>query len=291
LGTKYKIEELSSWYKFKLKIADKLIYSKIRANIGGNFDIVVSGSAAIQTHVAAFFSAIGMPVFEGYGLTETSPVICVSDRAPHGRCFGTVGKPLPGVEVKIGEKDEIICRGHNVMLGYYKDPELTREMIDADGWLHTGDTGRFTKEGQLVITGRLKSLFKTSFGKYINPQVIEDHFTKSPFVENMVVLGENQKFPAALIMPDYAYLRQWAEQNNVKFSTNQEAAELPEVKKLFDKIVRDKNAHFGDTEKIKRYELISDVWTQDNNVLTPTMKVKRRVVMERYKELIDSMFE
>ena len=290
LATHYQLKGLSSFYMFKHKIADKLIYSKWRENIGGNFDIVVSGSAAIQPAVAAFFSAIGMPVFEGYGLTETSPVIAVSSREPNGRRFGTVGPPLHGVEVKIAEKDEIICRGHNVMLGYYKEPELTKEVIDANGWFHTGDTGRFTDEGQLVITGRLKIIFKTSFGKYVNPQLIEDKFTQSPFIENMVVLGENQKFPAALIVPEFTYLKKWAKKNKIQFSTNEEAVENPEVKKLFDKIVKENNAHFGDTEKIKRYELIPDEWTQENNILTPTLKVKRRIILERYKENIENLF-
>jgi len=291
LATEYKIEGLSRWYKLRHKLADKLIYSKWREGIGGNFDIVVSGSAAIQSHVAAFFSAIGMPVFEGYGLTETSPVIAVSRREKDGRCFGTVGLPLPGVEVKIGDRNEIICRGHNVMQGYYKEPTLTAEVIDTDGWLHTGDTGRFTAEGQLVITGRLKSIFKTSFGKYINPQLIEEKFTQSPFIENMIVVGENQKFAAALIVPDFAFLRQWAKENKIDYSTNEEAIKNPDIKKQFDRVVKENNDSFGDTEKIKRIKLIADEWSQDNGILTPTLKVKRRVIQEKYKKEIEKLFE
>ena len=219
LATHYQLDSRSWWYNLKFKLADKLIYSKWRAAIGGNFDIVVSGGSAIQPHIASFFSAIGMPVFEGYGLSETSPVIAVSQRGKYGRKFGTVGLPLPGVEVKLGERDEIICRGHNVMLGYYKDPKLTAQVIDADGWLHTGDTGKLTPEGQLIITGRLKSIFKTSFGKYVNPQAIESKFTESPLIENMIVLGENKKFAAALISPDFVYLKSWCGVHKIKYTT------------------------------------------------------------------------
>jgi len=291
LATKYKIEGLSGWYKFRHKLADKLIYSKWREGIGGNFDIVVSGSAAIQSHVAAFFSAIGMPVFEGYGLTETSPVIAVSRREKNGRCFGTVGLPLPGVEVEIGDRNEIVCRGHNVMQGYYKESDLTAEVIDKDGWLHTGDTGRFTEDGQLVITGRLKSIFKTSFGKYVNPQLIEEKFTQSPFVEYMVVVGENQKFAAALIVPDFAFLKQWAKENKVDYSTNEEAIKNINVKKQYERVVKEYNDSFGDTEKVKRFKLIADEWSQDNGILTPTLKVKRRVIQEKYGQIIAKLFE
>jgi len=291
LATKYKIDGLSWWYKLKHKLADKLIYSKWRAAIGGNFDIVVSGSAAIQSHIAAFFSAVGMPVFEGYGLTESSPVIAVSQREKNGRCFGTVGFPLPGIEVKIGDRDEILCRGHNVMQGYYKEPVLTSEMIDADGWLHTGDTGKFTNEGQLVITGRLKSLFKTSFGKYVNPQLIEEKFTQSPFIENIMVVGENQKFVAALIVPDFAFLKQWAKENHIEYFTNKEAVENLHIKKQYERVVKEYNASFGDTEKIKRFKLIADEWSQDNGILTPTLKVKRRVIQEKYQREIEKLFE
>ncbi len=291
LATKYKIDGLSWWYKLKHKLADKLIYSKWRAAIGGNFDIVVSGSAAIQSHIAAFFSAIGMPVFEGYGLTESSPVIAVSQRIKNGRRFGTVGFPLPGVEIKIGDRDEIICRGHNVMQGYYKEPALTAEIIDKDGWLHTGDTGKFTEEGQLIITGRLKSIFKTSFGKYVNPQLIEEKFTQSPFIENMMVVGENQKFAAALIVPDFVSLKQWAKGNKIDYFSNEEAIKNPDIKKQFERVVKEYNAFFSDTEKIKRFQLIADEWSQDNGILTPTLKVKRRIIQEKYKQEIEKLFE
>ena len=290
LATKYQLEGRSNWYNAQLRLADKLIYSKWRAAIGGNFDIVVSGGSAIQPHIASFFSAIGMPVFEGYGLSETSPVIAVSQRGDNGRKFGTVGLPLPGVEVKIGERDEIICRGHNVMLGYYKDEVLTNEVIDAEGWLHTGDTGRFTKEGQLIITGRLKSIFKTSFGKYVNPQLIESKFTESPLIENMIVLGENKKFTAALISPDFAYLKSWCSKHKVSCATNAEIIENPMVVKRFREEVKKYNAHFGDYEQVKKYQLVADEWTQPAGFLSPTLKIKRNVIEAYYAEQIEKLF-
>lgn len=290
LATKYQLEGMSSWMKTKLKIADKLIYSKWRAAIGGNFDIVVSGGSAIQPHIASFFSAIGMPVFEGYGLSETSPVIAVSQRGKNGRKFGTVGLPLPGVEVKLGERDEILCRGHNVMLGYYRDPELTAEVIDAEGWLHTGDTGKFTPEGQLIITGRLKSIFKTSFGKYVNPQAIESKFTESPLIENMIVLGENKKFAAALISPDFVYLKSWCGIHRIPYTTNAEMVENPQVLKRFQEEVKKYNAFFGDFEQVKRWQLVGEEWTQPGGFLSPTLKIKRNVLEAHYADRIEKLF-
>lgn len=287
----YNIENRTLWYTVKHKIADKLIYSKWRQAIGGNFDIVVSGGAAIQKRLASFFSAIGMPVFEGYGLTETSPVIAVSSRAKYGRCAGTVGFPLEGVEVKIlPVTNEIVCRGHNVMLGYYKDEALTKEVIDEDGWFHTGDTGKFTEKGQLVITGRLKNIFKTSFGKYVNSFLIEEKFVQSPFIENIVVVGENQKFAAAIIIPDFTFLKLWCERYHIPYSTNEEMLQNEDVKKRFKKEIKKYNSHFGDYEQIKKFELIADEWTQQNGILTPTLKVKRPIILERYKPIIDKLF-
>lgn len=290
LATKYQLEDMGWWYNSKFKLAEKLIYSKWRAAIGGNFDIVVSGGSAIQPHIASFFSAIGMPVFEGYGLSETSPVIAVSQRGEHGRKFGTVGPPLPGVEVKLAERDEIICRGHNIMLGYYKDPELTAQVIDADGWFHTGDTGKFTSEGQLIITGRLKSIFKTSFGKYVNPQAIESKFTESPFIENMIVLGENKKFAAALISPDFVYLKSWCGHNKIKYTTNAEMIENPLVTKRFNEEVKQYNQSFGDFEQVKRYQLVPEEWTAAMGFLSPTLKIKRNVIESHYADRIDKLF-
>jgi len=290
LATRYQLEGMNGLMKAQLKLADKLIYSKWRAAIGGNFDIVVSGGSAIQSHIASFFSAIGMPVFEGYGLSETSPVIAVSQRGKHGRKFGTVGPPLPGVEVKLGERDEIICRGHNVMLGYYKDPELTAQVIDSEGWLHTGDTGKFTDEGQLIITGRLKSIFKTSFGKYVNPQAVESKFTESPFIENMIVLGENKKFAAALLSPDFVFLKSWCIKHKLQYTSNAEMIENPLVVKRIQEEVKHYNHFFGDFEQVKRYQLVPEEWTQQIGFLSPTLKIKRNVIEEFYTDRIEKLF-
>ena len=291
LTENYKIEGRSWFYNLKLKIADKLVYSKIRAKLGAeNFDIIVSGAASITKKISGFFSAIKMPVFEGYGLTETSPVITVSNRNKYGREVGAVGQPLPGVEVKIAENGEIICRGHNVMMGYYKQPELTAEVIDKDGWFHTGDLGKFNEHGLLQITGRMKNLFKTSLGKYVNPDVVEGKFGVSGFIEQIVVVGENQKFAAALIRPDFAFLKDWCKAHNIAFTTNEEMIQNEEVKKRYDREVKKLNEGLGEVEKIKKYQLIADEWTIGNGILTPTLKVKRKVVMQRYSEQIDKLF-
>lgn len=292
VALRYKIQdhERTLCYNLKHKLANMLVYKKIRANIGGNFDIIVSGGASIQPRLASFFSAIGMPVFEGYGLSETSPVIAVSCRDKNGREAGTVGFPLPGTEVKIAENGEVCCRGHNVMLGYYKDEQLTRSVIDSDGWLHTGDLGKFNEKGQLILTGRLKSIFKTSFGKYVNPQLVEEKFTESPFIENIVVVGEGEKFAAALISPDFAFLKIWCFKHDVPYTTPEEAVKNPDILKRFSREVAKYNTFFGDTEQVKKFELIPDEWSQLTEILTPTLKVKRNLVQEKYKEEIQRLF-
>lgn len=293
LAEEYKIQDHNRtfWYNCKHKVADMLVYRKIRQSIGGNFDIVVSGAASIQPRLASFFSAIGMPVFEGYGSTETSPVIAVSCREKDGREVGTVGLPLPGVEIKIAPSGELLCRGHNVMMGYYKDPELTKEAIDEDGWLHTGDLGRINEKGQVMIVGRLKNIFKTSFGKYVNPQAIEDKFSESPFIENMVVVGENQKFAAALIAPDFAFLKAWCVRHDVEYTCPEEMVKNATIIKRFQREVNRFNALFGDTEQVKKFVLIPDEWTQKNNILTPTLKVKRYAVQKRYATEIENIYK
>ncbi len=293
LAEQYKIEDdkRSGWYNFKLKIADKLVFKTIRANIGAeHFDIVVSGAASISQKIASFFSAIKMPVYEGYGMTETSPVIAVSNNNPHGREVGSVGQALPGVEIKIAENGELCCRGHNVMMGYYKNPELTKEIIDEEGWLHTGDLGRINEFGQVFITGRLKSLFKTSMGKYVNPQIIEDKFVESDFISNIVVFGEGQKYAAAIILPEFDYLKSWCKANQIEYTTPTEMITKKEIKDIIGKEVQKYNEFFGDTEKVKRFELVADEWSSSNGILTPTLKVRRKMVNEKYKQLIDSMF-
>lgn len=292
LAEKYTVDGRSWFYNQKLKLADKLVYSKIRSKLGAEyFDIIVSGAASIQPNISAFFSAIKMPVYEGYGMTECSPVICTSCNEPHGREAGYVGPALPGVEVKIAENGEIICRGHNVMMGYYKQPELTAEVIDKDGWFHTGDLGAVNEYGNFKITGRMKNLFKTSLGKYINPDMIENKFTESGFFENVVVLGENEKFAAALIVPDFSFLKDWCAKHEIKFTTNDAMINLKEVKDRLTKEVQKINAFFGDTEKIKRFKFLADEWSTANGILTPTLKVKRSVILNKYKDVISRMYQ
>ena len=292
LAEQYTVDGRSWFYNQKLKLADKLVYSKIRNKLGADcFDIIVSGAASIQPNISAFFSAIKMPVYEGYGMTECSPVICTSSNVPHGREAGFVGPALPGVEVKIAENGEIICRGHNVMMGYYKQPELTAEVIDKDGWFHTGDLGIVNEYGNFKITGRMKNLFKTSLGKYINPDMIETKFTESGFFENVVVLGENEKFAAALIVPDFSFLKDWCAKHEIKFTKNEEMISLKEVKDRLTKEVQKINGFFGDTEKIKRFKFIADEWSTANGILTPTLKVKRSVILNRYKDVIARMYQ
>ena len=293
LGERYKIDASNrNWfYDRKLALADKLVYSKIRANIGAdNFDIIVSGAAAISQKIAGFFSAIKMPVFEGYGLTETSPVIAVSNRNPHGREVGYVGQPLPGTEVKIAESGEILCRGHNVMMGYYKQPELTKEVIDEDGWFHTGDMGVIDEYNRLKITGRIKSLFKTSGGKYINPDMIEAKFSSSKLIEQILVVGENQKFAGALIIPSFTELKAWCAEENIPYTTNEEMIQKPEVLKRYASEINELNKGLGETEKIKKHVLLADEWSIANGLLTPTLKAKRKIITAKYKDVIEKMF-
>ena len=293
LAEQYKIDDSkrSGWYNFKLRIADKLVYSTIRKNLGAeHFDIVVSGAASIQPKIAAFFSAIKMPVYEGYGMTETSPVIAVSNNNPHGREVGTVGPALPGVEIKVTSEGELCCKGHNVMMGYYKNEALTNEIIDKDGWLHTGDIGYINEYGQVFITGRLKSLFKTSMGKYVNPQVIEEKFSESGFFENVVVFGEGQKYAVALIVPDFNFLKEWCKKHEIAYTTPSEMITVKEVKDRIAREVQKYNVLFGEFEQIKRYTLIADEWSTANGILTPTLKVKRKIVNQKYENVIQEMF-
>lgn len=291
LAEKYTVEGRSKLYDMKLRIADKLVYRKIREKLGSDcFDIIVSGAASLQPNISAFFSAIKMPVYEGYGMTECSPVIATSSNVPHGREAGFVGPALPGIEIKISETGEIMCRGHNVMLGYYKLPELTAEVIDNDGWFHTGDLGEFNQYGLLKITGRMKNLFKTSLGKYINPDIIERKFTESNFFENIVVFGENEKYAAALIIPDFEFIKSWCKKHEISYSNDHDMLNNQDVKTRLANEIKRINSFFGDTEKIKRYCFIEDSWTVANGILTPTLKVKRSVVKEKYSSLINKLF-
>ncbi len=292
LAMEYDLDGTTFWYKCRRKLADKLVYGKIRENFGGCLEMFVSGGSAIQPRLAKFFTCIGMDIYEGYGLTETSPVIAVSSALPHGRKLGTAGLPLPGIEVRVlPENNEIVCRGSNVMLGYYKAPELTAEVIDADGWLHTGDTGAFEPEGQLRITGRTKTMFKTSMGKYVNPEIIEEKFKESPFVLDMMVVGENQKFAGALILPDFDFLKEWQERHDIHCETREEMVTDKRTLERYQRVVDKYNAFFGATEQVKSYKVINDTWTEANGCMTPTLKIKRKVIEQRCKDDIVNLFK
>lgn len=286
----YELEDQGWIYNLKLKLARKLVLKKWNAALGGNFSVVVSGGAAMQPLMAKIFYAMEIPVLEGYGLTETSPVIGVSNFFKNGLKFGTVGPPLPGIEVKIAEDGEILTRGHCVMQGYYKAPELTAEAIDEEGWFHTGDIGNIEPEGQIKITGRKKEMFKTAFGKYVVPTIVENKFAEDPMIDNIMVVGENKQFAAALIVPEFGDLRSWCANKGIKYTTNEEMIKHPEVLKKFKKIVDKYNKFFGDTEQVKRYLLIGYEWSIATGELTPTLKLKRAYITEKYKETIEQLF-
>lgn len=294
VALKYNIEpeDRTAFYNMQHALADKLVYSKIRQGLGAdNFDIVVSGAASLKPELCSFFSAMGMPVFEGYGMTETSPVIAVSCREKYGRQSGTVGFPLGGVDVAITKEGEVICRGHNIMMGYYKDEAQTKEIIDEAGWLHTGDMGRFTERGQLALTGRLKNIFKTSMGKYVNPQVIEEKMAQSKYIDQIVVVGENQKFVAALIVPDFSAIKEWCESEKIVYSHPKEMVDNLNVKSLIKNEIDKYNKELSKAENVMKFEILADEWTQDNGLLTPTLKVKRSKISKKYAGLIQAMFE
>lgn len=274
----------------KHKIADKLIFSKWREALGGNIIGIVTGAAALQEKLAKVFSCAGIPIREGYGQTETSPVITVNRFEKGGFKFGTAGPVIPGVEIMFGDRDEILCKGPNVMLGYYKNQKATDETIDKDGWLHTGDVGELVDGKFLKITDRIKSLFKTSGGKYVAPAVVEEKMKECRFIEQIMVIGENRKFVAALIVPHFEYLTAWCKENNVSFDNNKDMVKAPEVLSLLKKEIDILNVNFGKVEQIKKFELLSDDWSIDSGDLTPTMKVKRKVIKEKYKVLIEEVY-
>ena len=279
-----------AWYEFKLSIARKLIFSKWKEGLGGNLGLMVSGSAAIQPRLARVFAAAEIPVMEGYGLTETSPVIAVNDMRNHGFKIGTVGKVLNGVEVKIAEDGEILCKGPNVMLGYLNDKEKTDEVLK-DGYFCTGDIGEVDKDGFLKITDRKKEMFKTSGGKYIAPQMLENAMKQSRFIEQIMVIGDGEKMPAAFIQPDFDFVKQWASRKHLNIgTTNEEIVGNKEVNQRIQEEVDGLNQKFGHWEQIKKFELTPDVWSVDSGQLTPTLKPKRKVIKEMYKDLYTKIY-
>lgn len=278
------------WYEFQLKIARKLIFSKWKEGLGGNLDLMVSGSAALQTRLARIFAAAEIPVMEGYGLTETSPVISVNDMRNKGFKVGTVGKVIAGVEVKIAEDGEILCKGPNVMMGYFKDKKLTNDVLE-NGYFHTGDIGEIDAEGFLKITDRKKEMFKTSGGKYIAPQLIENTMKQSRFIEQIMVIGDGQKMPAAFIQPSFEFIKEWAKIHSIEIgTTNEEIISNAKVIERIQEEVDKLNDKFGNWEKIKRFELTPDIWSIEGGQLTPTLKLRRKIIMEKYIDLFHKIY-
>lgn len=278
------------WYEQKLKIARKLILSKIKDSLGGRLDLMVSGSAALQPRLTRFFAAAEMPIMEGYGLTETSPVISVNSEDNYGFKIGTVGKIIDNVEVKIAKNGEILAKGPNIMKGYYKNPEKTAEVIK-NGYFHTGDKGEICKDGFLKITGRTKEMFKTSGGKYVIPPLLEGEMKQSRFIEQIMVIGEGQKMPAALIQPNFIFIRDWIDRKKHDIGTS--CQEIASSQIVIDRIQMDidqYNKNFGKWEQIKRFELTPEEWSIDGGHLTPTMKMKRNIIREMYKDLYDKIY-
>jgi long-chain acyl-CoA synthetase len=290
LGLKYEPYGANGWwYEKQLGIARKLIFSKWQAALGGELKLMVSGSAALQPRLTRVFAAAGMPIMEGYGLTETSPVITVNDVTNGGFRVGTVGKVIEQVEVKIEASGEILVKGPNIMLGYYKDPEKTAEVIK-DGYFYTGDKGEFDKDGFLKITGRTKEMFKTSGGKYVIPPLLEGELKQSLFIEQVMVIGENEKMPAAIIQPNFEFLKGWAKEHSISFTSNDELIKNPKVLQKIQDAVDICNSNFGKWEQIKRFELTPDEWTLDAGHLTPTMKMKRIIILKMYQALYDKIY-
>ena len=278
-----------AWYEFKLKIAKKLILSKWQEALGGNLELICSGSAPLQSRLARVFTAAGMTLVEGYGLTETSPVISVCDMRENKFKIGTVGKVIDGVEVKIAEDGEILCKGPNVMMGYYKEEKMTKEVMSGD-YFHTGDIGEIDSEGFLKITDRKKEMFKTSGGKYIAPAVIENQMKQSLFIEQIMVVGSGRRMPTAVIQPNVDHVIEWLKEKGIECNSLSKAIQETILKDEILKEVENHNQNFGSWEQIKKIELTPDVWSIDDGHLTPTMKLKRKVVTEKYKDLIEKMY-
>jgi long-chain acyl-CoA synthetase len=290
LAEKFEINKQQGfWYRFRLALANKIIFSKWREGLGNNIKCIVTGSAACQVRLIRIFTAARIIIMEGYGLTETSPVISVNRYDVKVRKFGTVGPLIDGVEVKIAEDGEILCKGPNVMMGYYKRPDLTAEAIK-DDWFHTGDIGIMTDDKFLKITDRKKELFKTSGGKYVAPMPIENKLKESVYVEQMMVMGSERKFVGALIIPSFPNLRDWCRKHGIPELTNEELIRNPGVNDMYKDLVEGFNKYFNHVEQIKKFELLPKEWTVEGGELTPTLKLKRKVIMEKYRDAIERIY-
>ncbi len=290
LAEKFEINKKQGfWYTFKLKIANKIIFSKWREGLGGHLKCIVTGGAACQVRLIRIFTAAGIPIMEGYGLTETSPVIAVNRYEESGRMFGTVGPLINDVQVKIAEDGEILCKGPNVMMGYYKRPDLTAQEI-RDGWYHTGDIGTLTENNFLKITDRKKELFKTSGGKYVAPLAIENKLKESPFIEQVMLIGADRKFVSALIVPSFPNLEDWCRKNNIAESSHEDLLKNSKVIELFKELVESFNKFFNHVEQVKKFELLANEWSVDTGEMTPKLSLKRKVIMEKYRDAIERIY-
>jgi len=290
LGLKYEPYGANGWlYEQQLKLARKLIFKKWQEALGGNLEFMVSGSAALQPRLTRIFAAAGMPIMEGYGLTETSPVISVNDLRNGGFRIGTVGKIIDNVEVKIAEDGEILAKGPNIMQGYYKDPEKTATVMTGD-YFHTGDIGEIDSDGFLKITDRKKEMFKTSGGKYVAPALIENQLKQSRFIEQIMVVGEGEKMPGALIQPDFDFLKEWGKRHNLNFENMSDVVSNDKVLARYQEEIDLANEHFAKWEKVKQFKLTPDAWTIDGGHLTPTMKMKRKIIKEKYIQLYNEIY-
>ncbi len=293
LGLKYNPNESQGfWYDIQLEAANYLIFSKWREALGGELKFILVGAAPLQARLTRVFWAANIRVAEAYGLTETSPVISVTHATKKDVRVGYTGAIQNGVEVKIAEDGEVLCRGRNVMQGYYKDPENTAKVINSEGWFHTGDIGELAENGKyLKITDRKKEMFKTSGGKYVAPGHMESIFKGSLYIEQMAVIGAGHKFPAALIVPSFEALEDWCQEEGITYTTNEEMVKHPKIVELFEKEIAENNKGFGKWEQIKKFVLLSDVWGVDSGELTPTMKLKRRVINQKYESQIAGIYE
>ncbi len=291
IGMQYEIGKSKGFmYDLKLGIARKLIFSKWKEALGGEIEGIVTGAAALNAKIGTLFTAAGIPIMEGYGLTETSPVLTANRLEEEDRKLGTIGIPIPGVEIKLGEDNEILAKGPNIMQGYYKRPDLTAEVIDKDGWFHTGDVGQW--DGKfLKIVDRKKELFKTSGGKYVAPQQVEGKMKESPFIEQIMSIGDNRKFVSALIVPSFLNLEEWAKKNGIEYTTNEEMVKHAKVIELFQAEVDKANQEINHVEQVKEFRLLPLEWGVETGELTPTMKVKRKNILEKFSPVVEEMYQ
>ncbi|HRP89633.1 MAG TPA: long-chain fatty acid--CoA ligase [Edaphocola sp.] len=289
LANQYKIEGNGFWYDLKMAVANKLIFEKWRAALGGKLKTIVVGGAACPPKLARIFTAAKIPIMEGYGLTESSPVISINRFNKEDRKIGTIGPKINNIEVKFDEEGELLCKGDNVMMGYYKDPEETAKTI-VDGWLHTGDIGEWVEGKFLKITDRKKELFKNSGGKYIAPQPIENNLKGNRFIEQAMVLGANEKYVGALIVPNFEALKKWMSTQNIAFTSNTEAVNLEAVVKHYKNIIDTINKELQAIEIIKKFKLLDREFTVESKELTPKLSMRRKVISEHFKSEVEGLF-